>query len=1205
MLSWALAGLERTRGLDQMSTLDTANNLANVYAAQGKVYLAEEVYKRFLEVMQRTLGPNHELTLTTVGNLGLLYKDLRRLDEAEVMHEWALKGLEATHGRDHTLTLHAANGFGMVYRHQGRLQEAEDMFQRAMQGFEKVLGPDDPSTLDTVTNLGNIYAAQGRPMKAEEMYKRGKDGFEKARGWHHLSTLNAANNLRLTYTEQGRLGDVEQISKWVREQNDRDGGNRLHLAVRDGHIIVLRLLLAIGLPVNARSRHDWPHPAVEPSGSTALHVAAFYGIDEAAIQLLAFGADVDAACHWDFITPLNIAARQNRLDIAHILLDHGAKVNGIAGAGSPPLLDAAVKGHLEMATLLLQKGADVDATDDDGDPVLHSAAFNNKLDIVTLLLDHGANPRSSGGSGRTARWFAAERGHEAVVETLISRGADDRQEPDMCNDSSTALQSIGRRRLLKEIEKAQKLISSDAPSQLWARRLHFVVRSTDQQYNVEIVQEEADNPEPFIAVSCCWGSAPSPGGSKPLIIHDSRRGGAATLREARADVILRSLAFTESRGVKRIWVDQECINQDDGADVQVAIQAMHLVYRRAEATVAILGRHVHAVDDLAGFSDLLATVGGPAAAAQTLRDRILGDKWFTGAWCAQEQANSAPGALYYLVGWRHDVDEDGQAWKECAKTAGSRPGQPEQAVFREWVLTHGQVWSMSFKSLRNSHVMASNVSSKSHGAGSAAFTLLDENLESMAWYGQSSALARYLGLPSFIQKYTVRLTHSAVRNRVARVIQMPLRACSPRARPPKKLRMSLSQAYSSLRRKSNLLVSDRLAILSNMTHHDSRIQTKKAVDEKLSYTACVLSLALQNGDLDSFGYFDGTDHPHSGSTEAGSWLPPLNMSLDALVPQVNAQFRSACFAGDPGYVVGEKGLFRGLVWEMEAYDTEQFSELRDVLPEIFELACGDSMEESAPWRHILLQALVRQLKSAGYWELVELVVLCALPRQLKDPGEMCSLLSDLESWIRDEGDDCWPELLSTSTWISQPPPGEPVDGWRNAQGRTRLPLAFETPLLHWVYECIGSGRPLPIGKSVVKTETGDSRTLVGLFTVDPAKHRKVFTLLDGIEYNFGNWLVLPQRSVRFGCVGEVEGSCPSDEDVRQAADFLGGDRRVLPDQKVYRVQKVDKRMAVWSHRLSKNGILEKDHDGWTTVPLGQGMLTSSPGIVRSRERANN
>ncbi|KAK0726848.1 hypothetical protein B0T26DRAFT_868263 [Lasiosphaeria miniovina] len=268
--------------------------------------------------------------------------------------------------------------------------------------------------------------------------------------------------------------------------------------------------------------------------------------------------------------------------------------------------------------------------------------------------------------------------------------------------------------------------------------------------------------------------------------------------------------------------------------------------------------------------------------------------------------------------------------------------------------------------------------------------------------------------------------------------------------------------------------------------------TKKAVDEKLGYPAYVLSLTLQNEDLNSFGYFDGTDYPYSGSTEAGSWLPPLNMSLDALIPQ--------------------KGLVRGLVWEMEAYDTERFSELRDVLPGILELACSDSMEESALWRHMLLLTLVRQRKSAGYWELVELVVLCALPRQLKDPGEMCSLLSGLESWIRGEGDDCWPELLSTSTWISQPPPGEPVDSRRNAQGRTCLPLAVEAPLLHW--------------------------------------HRKVFTLLDGIEYNFGNWLVLPQRSMRFECVEELEGSCPLGEDVRQAADFLGGDRRVLPDYKL-------------------------------------------------------
>jgi hypothetical protein len=320
----------------------------------------------------------------------------------------------------------------------------------------------------------------------------------------------------------------------------------------------------------------------------------------------------------------------------------------------------------------------------------------------------------------------------------------------MRDDSSAALQSIGRDRLLAEMEKAQTLMSSEALSQQWARRLRFVVRSTHPQHDLEIVEEEAENPEPFIAVSYCWGSVSSPGDPKSLIAHDSRRGGVVSPKETRPtraspDVILRGLAFAESRGVKRIWVDQECIDQDDEADVQAAIQAMHLVYRRAEATVVILGRHVHAVEDLAGFSDLLASVGGPAATAQILRDRILGDKWFTRAWCAQEHANSDPKALYYLVGWRHGVDEDGRAWNECTKTSGARSGTPKQAVFREWVLTYDQIWSMSFHSPRNNHVMVSLVSSRRDMAGSAAFTLLDRNVESIAWHGQSSALGRYSG----------------------------------------------------------------------------------------------------------------------------------------------------------------------------------------------------------------------------------------------------------------------------------------------------------------------------------------------------------------------------------------------------------------------------------------------------------------------------
>jgi len=746
MLSWAFTGLEKAQERDDVIACHVANNLGAVYASQGRVKEAEETYERALGSMQTVLGPHHALTLNTVSNLGLLYKDRGRFDDAEAMYERALQGFERIYGNAHTSTLTTVNGFGMVYRHQGRLNEAENMFQRALQGFEEVVGPDHTSTLDVVNNLENIYIHQARHTEAEHMYQRAKAGFEQSQGWDHRSTLNAANNLRLLYVEQGRLDEAEEIAGWVREQNRRHGGNSLHRAARNGHIDMLRLLLVHGVDINAKSEHDWYSPAGEPMGSTALHIAVYHGYIGAVKELLIWEADVNAVCHWDPITPLNVAAERNHRDIARILLDNSADINGVGGAGRPPLLDAAIGGHMEMAKLLLHGSAEVDATDTDGDPVLHSAAYCNHLNIVGLLLDHGANPRAKGGSGRTARWFAAEKGHEAIVQLLRSRGADDLDEPDMFDDSSVTLQLVGEDKLLAAMEKAQALISSEPVGEQWVRQLRFVVRSTNQQYDLEIIQEDPSSPqEDFIAVSYCWGLVSSPINQKVLTIHDPGRDYSPRPTRASSDIIQRSLDFTASRNIHRIWIDQECIDQDNETDVQAAIQAMHLVYRLAKATVVILGKHIHSLEDLNTLSHPKTMFQSTSSGStdQILRDRILGDKWFTRAWCAQERVNSNPASLYFLVGSRHDVDEDGQAWMICAERHNLLANQLKQELFREWVLTSGDVWAMSFHGPRNNHVMLSNVYIKAIGATSVTFTALDENLEGMAWYRPNSEVGRY------------------------------------------------------------------------------------------------------------------------------------------------------------------------------------------------------------------------------------------------------------------------------------------------------------------------------------------------------------------------------------------------------------------------------------------------------------------------------
>ena len=75
-------------------------------------------------------------------NLGLLYADQGKLVEAEQMYQRALQGYEKAWGPDYTSTLFMVNNLGNLYRNQGKLVEAEQMYQQALLGYEKVWGPD-------------------------------------------------------------------------------------------------------------------------------------------------------------------------------------------------------------------------------------------------------------------------------------------------------------------------------------------------------------------------------------------------------------------------------------------------------------------------------------------------------------------------------------------------------------------------------------------------------------------------------------------------------------------------------------------------------------------------------------------------------------------------------------------------------------------------------------------------------------------------------------------------------------------------------------------------------------------------------------------------------------------------------------------------------------------------------------------------------
>ncbi|MEQ8953869.1 MAG: ankyrin repeat domain-containing protein, partial [Gammaproteobacteria bacterium] len=166
----------------------------------------------------------------------------------------------------------------------------------------------------------------------------------------------------------------------------------------------VRQLIAAGADVNARESSRY---------QTALMWAAAQGHEDVARALVAAGADlearskvrpmlmyVDATNGGAFdqgvmenlggYTPLLFAARNGHVNLARLLLESGADVNGLAGNGASPLVIAIHSGHTELAELLLQNNADPDAIGA-GYNALHAAVLRGDLQSVRALLARGAD----------------------------------------------------------------------------------------------------------------------------------------------------------------------------------------------------------------------------------------------------------------------------------------------------------------------------------------------------------------------------------------------------------------------------------------------------------------------------------------------------------------------------------------------------------------------------------------------------------------------------------------------------------------------------------------------------------------------------------------------------------------------------------------------------------------------------------------------
>lgn len=225
------------------------------------------------------------------------------------------------------------------------------------------------------------------------------------------------------------------------------GVSALTEAAAVGDAELLRVLLAAG---------GEPNSAL-PEGDTTLMLAARSGNLAAVRLLLDTGAAVDARDAWHGETALMWAAGENHADVVRLLLERGADVNavstefqwdfvkqtGVASAlprgGLTALLHAAREDSLEAAAVLLDHGADPNSADPRDLSALRVAITNNNLDLAKLLIERGADPNDGAlveiVKLRTHPWVRAAKGRRdtttqlELMEMLLARGADIHEVP--------------------------------------------------------------------------------------------------------------------------------------------------------------------------------------------------------------------------------------------------------------------------------------------------------------------------------------------------------------------------------------------------------------------------------------------------------------------------------------------------------------------------------------------------------------------------------------------------------------------------------------------------------------------------------------------------------------------------------------------------------------------------------------------------------